>query len=206
LPGQTSAGSYDVFVRKYDTSSDTTAPVLIVDSLAGSGGTDSGSPFSVVTNAGASITWHADENGMFTVRRGASGCSDGMVIVASAPYTTQTANVTTPIAAVDLGLGANMLRVCLVDAALNLGASEDVTVTLDTTVPTSAIAFPVAGASCRAATWTGSITGTAADGVGSGVASVAVQIRDATNSTFWDGSAWAAVAAFDTAGGTTSWS
>src|SRR5438128_2636699 len=48
--------------------SDTTPPTVTIDSLTGSGGTDSSSPFAVLTNGGATITWHATENGSFTVR------------------------------------------------------------------------------------------------------------------------------------------
>src|SRR3989454_512174 len=48
--------------------SDTTPPTVTIDSLTGSGGTDSSSPFAVLTNGGATITWHATENGSFTMR------------------------------------------------------------------------------------------------------------------------------------------
>ncbi|TMF03079.1 MAG: hypothetical protein E6I38_13990, partial [Chloroflexi bacterium] len=50
--------------------SDTTPPTVTIDSLTGSGGTDSSSPFAVLTNGGTTISWHATENGSFTVRLG----------------------------------------------------------------------------------------------------------------------------------------
>src|SRR5207245_79990 len=106
--------------------------------LTGSGGTDSSSPFAVLTNGGATITWHATENGSFTVRLAGTNCTNGTQ-VASGSYSSSPNTVSTSIAAADLAVGSNTLRVCVTDVATptpNTGASENVTGTQDTTAPT----------------------------------------------------------------------
>ena len=92
-----------------------------------------------MTNAGASITWHANENGNYVVRRGGTNCTDGTIVVSSTAYSTSPNTVTSAITAGNLNEGANTLRVCVTDAATNTGASENVTVTKDTTAPTVTI-------------------------------------------------------------------
>src|SRR5439155_2548038 len=121
--------------------SDTTPPTVTIDSLTGSSGTDSSSPFAVLTNGGTTITWHATENGSFTVRLGGTNCTNGTQ-VASGSYSSSPNSVSTSIAAADLAVSSNTLRVCVTDAATptpNTGASENVTVTKDTTAPTVTI-------------------------------------------------------------------
>src|SRR5439155_111457 len=108
--------------------SDTTPPTVTIDQLAGSGATDTTSPFAAFTNDGATLTWHADENGTYTVRRGATSCSNGTV-VASGSYSTSPADTTTTINGSSLGDGANTIRICVTDAASNTG-SATTTVTI----------------------------------------------------------------------------
>src|SRR5581483_1339458 len=82
----------------------------------------------------------------------------------------------------------------------------------DLTAPTVGLSFP-SGSSYDPATWTGTISGTAADttgsaGVNSAVASVSVSIHDTTAATYWNGSSWASDSSgevYNTATGTTSW-
>ena len=95
-----------------------------------------------MTNAGASITWHANENGNYVVRRGGTNCTDGTIVVSSTAYSTWPNTVTSAITAGNLNEGANTLRVCVTDAATNTGASENVRVTKDTTAPTVTIDLP----------------------------------------------------------------
>ncbi|MEX0665741.1 MAG: Ig-like domain-containing protein [Acidimicrobiia bacterium] len=82
------------------------------------------------------------------------------------------------------------------------------TVVVDTTAPTVAITFPVAGGAYSSAGWSsgcaGQICGTAAD-AGTGVESVAVSIR-APNGNYWNGTAFASnTEVLLRARGTTSW-
>ena len=136
---------------------DTTAPTVTIDSLVGSTGTDSTSPFAALTNAGATINWHANENGSFSVRRGGTNCTTGTV-VASGTYSTQPSIVATAIAAGDLIEGANTLRVCVTDSATNTGGSVDVTVTKDTTAPAAPSAPDLQAASDSGSSQTDNVT------------------------------------------------
>src|SRR5207247_2028303 len=77
----------------------------------------------------------------FSVRVGGTDCSNGTVVTganASGSYPTANTNVTTGIANADLSVGANTIRVCVVDAATNPG-SATATVTKDITAPTVTI-------------------------------------------------------------------
>jgi hypothetical protein len=133
---------------------DSTAPTVTIDSLTGSTGTDTTSPFAALTDSGASVTWHANENGNYTVVRDGTNCSDGLVIVGPTAYTTQPATVATSISSGTLSEGDNTLRVCVTDAASNPGASEDVTVTKDTIDPVLTLVTPANGS------WTNDTTPT----------------------------------------------
>ena len=79
------------------------------------------------------ITWHASENGTYSVRVGGSNCSTGTQ-VATGSYTTSPANVVTNMLASQLAEGANTIRVCVTDAATNTG-SATTTVTKNTAAP-----------------------------------------------------------------------
>jgi hypothetical protein len=104
---------------------DTTAPAVLVDSVSDSllGGGD------VSTN----VTWHASENGSYSVRVGGADCASGAA-VASGSYTGVPATRTTTVTAAQLAEGSNTIRVCVADAAGN-EASQTTTVVKDTTAP-----------------------------------------------------------------------
>lgn len=113
----------------------------------------------------------------------------------------------------NLSHGSHTVAVRAVDSAGNASAGSTTTWTVDATVPTAAVTFPVA-TSYNLAGWaggcgtpsTGDICGSASD-VGSGVTAVAVSIRRAATNTYWDGSAFAATnETWLAASGTTSWS
>ena len=157
------------------------------------------------TNGGTTVTWHATENGAYSVRIGATTCANGTV-AASGTYSTSPANIASAVVAGDLAEGANTIRVCVTDAASNTGSATS-SVTKDTAPPTSTITFPVNGAAYNATGWTDSITGTATDGSSSGVASVAVSIKRNSDGRYWNGAAFVVSAEiFNGATGTTSWS
>ncbi len=72
------------------------------------------------TNAGTTITWHADRNGHFSVRVGGSDCATGTE-VDSGTYSTSPATVNSTIPSGNLVAGSNTLRVCVTDALGNTG-------------------------------------------------------------------------------------
>jgi hypothetical protein len=95
------------------------------------------------------------------------------------------------------------------------GTSSSVHVITDTTPPTSTIIFPADATAYNAAAYmagcvagTDELCGTASDpGAGaSGVATVQVEIRRSSDSTYWNGSAWTPAQLWNQASGTTSWS
>ena len=94
-----------------------------------------------MTNAGASITWHADENerGHYVVRRGGTNCTDGTIVVSStadldlAQHGDQRDHRRKPQRGCQHAPGVRYRR------AANTGASENFTVTKDTTAPTVTI-------------------------------------------------------------------
>jgi prepilin-type N-terminal cleavage/methylation domain-containing protein len=82
--------------------------------------------------------------------------------------------------------------------------------TPDNASPTGAVTSPTAGAAYRSGTWTGSITGTASDAVGSGVRQVLVSVKDTTSGKCADATGAFTVSGcttnFVAVSGTTSWS
>ena len=58
------------------------------------------------------VTWHATENGPYSVRLGGSDCASGTEL-ASGEYSTAPATQTTNVLASDLAEGANTIRVCV---------------------------------------------------------------------------------------------
>jgi len=151
------AGNADASPATYNWSIDLTAPTVTIDSLSKS-----------LLKAGesAELTWHADENGGFELRKGGADCATGTVI-ASGPYTGQPAQHTSEVKASDLAEGPNALRLCLADAAGNHG-SATASVEKDTAAPTTTIeSEPAAIANTAAAKFTFS----GDDASGSGVAS-----------------------------------
>jgi hypothetical protein len=93
------------------------------------------------------------------------------------------------------------------DAGNTEPLGSGVTVTFDTTAPSSTISFPTAG-SYSSGTWTGALSGTASDSgaTPSGVNTVQVSIRQGTGN-YWNGGAFGSVTeSFFNASGTTTWS
>jgi fibronectin type 3 domain-containing protein len=110
---------------------DTTAPdVTIVSAVPSSLGP---------SDPSTAVTWHASEDGSYSVRVGGASCAAG-VAVASGTYSTSPANVVTTVDADDLADGANTIRVCVTDAGSNTG-SATTTVSKNSTPPAHALSF-----------------------------------------------------------------
>jgi probable HAF family extracellular repeat protein len=103
---------------------DAAAPTVTIDST---------SPALLGPSGSSTVTWHANENGTFSVRVGGTGCADGTQ-VAGGSYSTQPAQVAASISVSQLAEGTNTVRVCVTDAAGNSGA-KTTTVTRDTVSP-----------------------------------------------------------------------
>ncbi len=103
--------------------------------------------------------------------------------------------------------GSHTFQVRATDPAGNLDATPaSFTWTIDTTEPTSAIAFPAAAGIYRTATWA-DFSGTAADTGGAALATVQISIQRVSTSLYWNGSAFADGSEnWRTATGTASWS
>src|SRR5207249_5355786 len=109
---------------------DATAPTVAVDSV-------SPNP----TSVGTTVTWHANENGSFSVRIGGTSCTTG-IEVDSGSYSSQPNTVATVVGAASLAEGSNTLRVCVTDTAGNVGSVTS-TVTKETTAPiTASVTLP----------------------------------------------------------------
>src|SRR5687768_1400561 len=110
---------------------DTTAPAVtfdaVSDDLIGS------------TETGADVTWHADEDGTYSVRVGEAGCTTDIEI-AGGDYVGAPAAHTTTVGASFLAEGDNTIRVCVTDATGNQGSTTTI-VEKDTIAPTVSIAF-----------------------------------------------------------------
>jgi hypothetical protein len=105
------------------------------------------------TNAGATLSWHANENGPYSVRVGGTDCSTGSVID-SGTYYTAPATVDFALTAGNLTEGANTIRVCVTDASSNTGSAAG-SVTQDVTAPqTSLNSQPVNPSSSSSASFT----------------------------------------------------
>jgi hypothetical protein len=104
---------------------DTAPPVVTIGGVS--------RPFIGATGS-STVTWHASENGTYSVRLGGADCSTGTPL-ASGSYETAPAPVLVPIAAAAFAIGTNGIRVCVTDAALNPG-SAGATIIKDTTAPT----------------------------------------------------------------------
>jgi LPXTG-site transpeptidase (sortase) family protein len=88
---------------------DNTSPTVVIDSTAPE-----------PTNAGATVTWHSDDNGSFSVRVGGTTCANGTQ-AAGGTYSTSPATINSAIPSANLVAGANNLMVCVTDAAGNTG-------------------------------------------------------------------------------------
>jgi hypothetical protein len=103
---------------------DTTPPTVTVDSVSST----------LLGKSGSSVvTWHASENGTFSVRVGGSGCADGTV-VASGSYSGAPATHKTTVKSSSLAEGSNPIVVCVVDKAGN-GGTAATAIVKDTTPP-----------------------------------------------------------------------
>jgi fibronectin type 3 domain-containing protein len=89
-------------------------------------------------DTGTNLTWHASENGTYTVRVGGTDCTTGTVVAGPTAYTTAPANVVTNVAIGSLAIGANTIRVCVADAVPNTGSA---TTTVTRNGPQSTITF-----------------------------------------------------------------
>jgi hypothetical protein len=92
------------------------------------------------TNSGTTVTWHADENGSFSVRIGSTDCTDGTE-AASGTYSTSPSDVSTALGSSDLAEGPNGIRVCVTDTATNTGSATS-SVSKDTAPPSSSASSP----------------------------------------------------------------
>jgi hypothetical protein len=108
---------------------DTTAPVVQVDTVSDS--------LVGPSDPGTDVTWHADEDGTYSVRVGGADCTTGTE-VAGGIYIGAPAQLTTSVSAGQLAEGSNTIRVCVTDVATNKG-STTTSVVKDTTAPTVVI-------------------------------------------------------------------
>jgi hypothetical protein len=95
------------------------------------------------------------------------------------------------------------------DSVGNTGLSSPVSFTYNSAPPTVAITYPVTGTTYGlTTTWTGSITGTAANaGAGTTITGVSVTVENTTTKRWWNGTSFSATSqTFVAATGTTSWS
>jgi acid phosphatase type 7 len=89
------------------------------------------------SDTGTDVTWHADEDGAYSVRVGGGGCASGDE-VESGSYTGAPTQHITIVSASDLNEGANTIRICVIDAAGNQG-SQTTNVVKDVNPPLVAI-------------------------------------------------------------------
>ena len=122
------AGNADQSADSFEWTIDTAPPLVAIDSLSKS-----------LLKAGESseVSWHANENGAFSLRLGGSDCDSGTVLDSGA-YGSQPASHISNVSAADLSEGANTLRLCLSDAAANRGADTE-TINKDTIAPDTTI-------------------------------------------------------------------
>jgi len=117
---------------------DTTAPQVTIDSVSDT----LLSPGDTSTD----VTWHASENGAFSVRVGGTDCASGTQ-VDSGSYSAPGQHTTT-VDAADLDEGPNSIRVCVTDGAANAG-SDSTTVTKATVTGPADYPHPVGASPLR---------------------------------------------------------
>ncbi|MFY9588106.1 MAG: LamG-like jellyroll fold domain-containing protein [Actinomycetota bacterium] len=109
---------------------DTSAPVVTIvganPASLGFGDTDT------------DITWHADENGPYSVRLGGADCTGGTELD-SGTYSASPNNLVTNVLASALAEGNNTIRVCVTDAAQT--GSDTIVVPKNSTPPTNGLTF-----------------------------------------------------------------
>ncbi|MGI6375415.1 MAG: InlB B-repeat-containing protein [Anaerolineae bacterium] len=146
-------GSKTVYVRYRDATGnlssiysdtillDTVKPVVTIQSVAGSGGTDSNGAdgFAAVTNTNPTVVWYGNDLGSYALKKGAS-CATGTALSGTNVSGTWNGFVTTTTPNLSsLAEGPNTVWVCLTDVAGNTGAAS-ATITKDTVAPAVTIA------------------------------------------------------------------
>lgn len=136
-----------------------------------------------------------------------TGISGASISAVTGSGTTYTITVSTGTGDGTLGLNI-AASPTITDSAGNAlpGSFVGQIYTIDKTNPSSLITFPAA-APYNSTSWTGTITGTAADTGGSGLSAVQVSILGSVNGKYWNGTAFnSATEVFTTATGTSGWS
>ena len=103
---------------------DTTAPTVAIDNVSDT--------LIVPGDSGTDVTWHADEDGAYSVRVGGDSCTNGAQ-AQEGSYTGAPAQQVTTVSTGDLQEGDNTIRICVTDAAGNSG-SHSTSVTKDSVV------------------------------------------------------------------------
>lgn len=152
---------------------DSAAPSVFISSIAPN-----------PTSAGANLTWYGSESGTFAVRSGGSSCADGTVLTSGA-YTAPAVQ-TTALTSANLSVGSNTIRVCLTDAATNVG-NATTTVLKDTmTNPLVIIASASANPTAAGSTinWSANDAGTFSVRVGGTTCATGTQVSSGAYTAF----------------------
>jgi Fibronectin type III domain/Calcineurin-like phosphoesterase len=115
---------------------DTTGPTVAIDSVSDT--------LIGPSDPNTDVTWHADQDGPYSVRVGGTSCVTGTE-VAGGSYGGAPAQHTTTVSASDLAEGTNTIRVCVADTAGNQG-EQSTSVVKDTTQSTTLTFGPEADA------------------------------------------------------------
>ena len=180
---------------------DTIAPTLAIGGPSGSYA--AGGPITY-TVAYADANFNTSSLAVNNVTLNKTGTADGIVAVSGMGLTR---TVTISNISGDGNLGISIAADTASDLAGNLApaAGPSTTFTVDNTPPKSTVTFPMA-ASYNAASWMGSISGTAADTGGSGLSEIQVSIKRDSDNEYWDGAAFdQSSESFLNASGTTNW-
>ncbi|WCL50068.1 chitobiase/beta-hexosaminidase C-terminal domain-containing protein [Leptospira sp. GIMC2001] len=136
-----------------------------VDTTVGNVTINSSSTY-VHSSSNASINWQTNKAGSYTVRIGGTNCTDGATATGTNVNSSATANtpISTSINPGSLSVGANTVRICVVNLVGNYG-SQTATVTKDENAPTVAFDSPAAGGPyVTGTTFTSSCSDTGASG------------------------------------------
>jgi len=114
---------------------DSTSPTITIDNIVPD-----------PTNAGATVTWHSDDNGTYSVRVGGTNCVTGTQIISST-YSTSPATLNSVIPSANLAAGVNTVRVCVTDGAANSGSTTGTVTKVLTPIVTTTAATAVGNAS-----------------------------------------------------------
>jgi hypothetical protein len=109
---------------------DFTGQVYTIDRTAPTVTIVSTNPNTLEETGSSTITWKADETGTYSVRLGGTNCATATQVPSasgtnlSGNYTTANTNVVTTVDAAALAEGANTVRICVTDAATNVGSNH----------------------------------------------------------------------------------